>query len=49
MIKVGPRMEPSQTPTSTGYSCKGFPSRTARNRLLLRKDKIRPNTWPEIP
>ena len=27
----------------TGYSYEDFPSRTTRNRLLLRKEEIRPN------
>ena len=40
---VGPRMEPSGTPTLTGYSCEDFPSRTTRSHLLLRKEEIRPN------
>ena len=34
---------------STGYSCKDFPFRTTWNRLLLRKDEIKPGNWPEIP
>ena len=38
---VGPRMEPSGTPTLTGYSCEDFPSRTTRSRLLLRKEERR--------
>ena len=40
---VGPRMEPQGTPVLTGNSCEDFPSRTTRNRLLLRKEEIRPN------
>ena len=36
------------TPELSQYSCKDFPSRTIQTCLLLRKDKIRPNTWPEI-
>ena len=40
---AGPRMEPSGTPALTGYSCEDFPSRTTECRLLLRKEKIRPN------
>ena len=43
---VGPRMEPWGTPALTGYYCEDFPSRTS---LLLRKEEIRPNIWPEIP
>ena len=46
---VGPRMEPWGTPALTGYSCENFPSRTTRSCLLLRKEEIRPNIWPEIP
>ena len=46
---VGPRMEPWGTPTLTGYSCEDFPSRTAQIHPLLRKEKIRPNMYPEIP
>ena len=44
----GPRIKPWGTPALTEYSCKDFPSRTWRNYLLLRKDKIRPKTRPEI-
>ena len=39
-------MEPWKTPALTGYSCEEFPSRTTQNCLLLRKEEIRPNTWP---
>ena len=46
---VGARMEPWGTPALTGYSCEDFPSTATRNCLVLRKDKIRPNIWPEIP
>ena len=46
---VGPIMEPWGTPALTGYSCEDFPSRTTRSCLLLRKEEIRPNIWPEIP
>ena len=46
---VGPRMEPWGTPALTGYSCEDFPSRATQSRLLLRKEEIRPNNWPEIP
>ena len=46
---VGPRMDPWRTPVLTGYSYKDFPSRTTRSRLLLTKEEIRPNIWPEIP
>ena len=46
---IGPRMQPSGNPSLTGYSCEDFPSRTTRSHLLLRKEEIRPNIWPEIP
>ena len=46
---VGPRMEPWGTPELTGYSCEDFPSRNMWICLLLRKEEIRPDTWPEIP
>ena len=46
---VGPRMESWWTPALTGYSCEDFPSWTTQRRLLLRKEKIRPNIWPRIP
>ena len=46
---VGPRMEPWGTPSLTGYSCEDFPSKTTGSCLLLRKEEIRPNIWPEIP
>ena len=41
-------MEPWGTPALTGYSCKDFPSRTTQSCLLLRKEEIRPNIWPDI-
>ena len=41
-------MEPWGTPGLTGYSCEGFPSAT-ESRLLIRKDELRSNAWPEIP
>ena len=44
---VGPRMEPWGAPTLTGYSCEDVPSRTTPSHLLLRKEEIRPNIWPE--
>ena len=40
-------MEPWGAPTLTGYSCEDFPSRTTPSHLLLRKEEIRPNIWPE--
>ena len=43
----GPRMEPCGTPALIGYSCEDFPFRTTWSRLLLRKEEIRPNIWPE--
>ena len=42
-------MEPWGTPSLTGYSCKDYPSRTTPSHLLLRKQEIRPNIWPEVP
>ena len=45
---VGPRMDPRGTPELSGYSLEDFPSRTTQSCLLLRKEKIRPNIWPEI-
>ena len=44
---VGSRIEPSKTPALTGYSCEDFPYRTTRSYLLLRKEEIKPNMWPE--
>ena len=41
-------MEPWGTPALTGYSWEDFPSRTTWSCLLLRKDEIKPNIWPEI-
>ena len=38
-----------ETPALTGYSCEDFSSRTTWSYLLLRKDEIRPNIWPETP
>ena len=34
---VGPRMDPKETPTLSGYSWEGFPFRTTWNHLLLNK------------
>ena len=45
---VGPKIKP-WTPAFTGYPCEDFPSRATQSCLLLRKDKIGSNTWPEIP
>ena len=42
-------MDPEGTPALTGYSCEDFASRTTWSFLLLRKEEIRPNIWPEIP
>ena len=42
-------MEPWGTPAWTGYSWADFPLRTTGSCLLLRKEEIRPNIWPEIP
>ena len=46
---AGSRIEPWGTPAPTGYSCEDFPSRTTQSHLLLRKEEIWPNIWPEIP
>ena len=46
---VRPRIDPWGTPALTGYYSEDLPSRTIRNRLLLRKEEIRPNVWPEYP
>ena len=46
---VGPWMEDWGTPALTGHSFDHFPSRTTQGQLLLRKEEIRPNIWPEIP
>ena len=40
-------MEPWEIPA--GYSCEELPSRTFESHLLLRKEEIMPNIWPEIP
>ena len=40
---------PLETPALTIFSCEDFPSRTTWSRLLLRKEKVRPNIWPETP
>ena len=42
-------MSPWGNPTLTRYSCEDFPSRTTQNSLLLSKEEIRPNIWPENP
>ena len=46
---VGSRMDPWGTPALTGYSYEDFPSRTTWRHVLLRKEEIRSNIWPEIP
>ena len=46
---IGPRMEPWGTPALTEYSYGDFPFKTKWSSLLLRKEKIEPNIWPEIP
>ena len=44
-----PRMEPWGTLAFTGYSCENLTSRRTTQRcLLLRKEEIRLNIWPEI-
>ena len=46
---LGPRMDLWGIPPLTGYSYEDFPSRTTWSCLLLRKEEIRLNIWPEIP
>ena len=46
---VGQWMEPWGTPALIGYCNQDFPYRATQSHLLLRKKKIRPNMWPEIP
>ena len=46
---VGSRMKPWVTPVLTGYSYEDLPTRATWSGLLLRKEEIRPNGWPEIP
>ena len=46
---VRPRKNPWGSPILTGYFCEDFPPRTIWSCLLLKKGKIRPNIWPEIP
>ena len=49
MKNVGARMDPEGTAALTGYSCEDFSPRITQSCLLLRKEEIRPNIWPEIP
>ena len=49
VYSAGPRMSPQGTSVLTGYSCEDRSSRTTQSRLLLRKEEVRPNPWPEIP
>ena len=49
MKSVGPRMELWGTPALTRYSYEDVPSITPWSHLLLRKEEVRPNIWPEIP
>ena len=42
-------METWGTPALTGYSYDNFQSRTSQSCLLLRKEEVWPNIWPEIP
>ena len=37
-----------ENPVLTGYSCEDVSSRAIQSRLLLRKDNVRANIWPEI-
>ena len=41
-------MDPWGTSVLPGYSCDDFPSRTTRSSLVLRKEEIRQNIWPEV-
>ena len=45
---VGPAMALWGSTALTGYSYEDLPSRPTRSCLLLRKEEIRPNIWPEI-
>ena len=45
---VVPRMGPWGIPAVTRYSCEDVPFRTTQSCLLLRKEEIRSNIWPEI-
>ena len=45
---VGPRMDPWGTPALTGYFSEDLPSRTTQSCLLLKKEEIRSNIWPEV-
>ena len=47
-LKFRIKMEPWGTPVLTGYSCEDFSFSTTWTHLLLRKDKIISNAWPEI-
>ena len=42
-------MKTLETPALTGHCCENFSSRTTGKHLLLRRNKIRQNIWPEIP
>ena len=44
-----PRIDPWGPPALTEYSCEILPSRTTQNHLLMIKEEIKPNAWPEIP
>ena len=41
-------MEPWENQALTRYSCEDFLARTTPSCLLLRKEEIRPNIWPDI-
>ena len=45
---MGPRMGPWRTPVLTEYSCKDYWQKKEIC-ILLRKEEIRPNIWPETP
>ena len=42
-------MDPKGTPALIGFSCKNLPSRTPVRYLLLRTNKIQPDTRHEMP
>ena len=46
---VGSRIDPWGTPALTGYPCEDFPFRITSSHLLLTKEDIWLNIWPEIP
>ena len=45
---VGRNIKPCRTQALTGYCCENFPFITTRSPLLLRKEEMRPNIWPQF-